>query len=90
MPEPESGNPQPWDESEPAEDCAVDQVETAGKTSHACNVCQRVFKKISHLKQHYRSHTGIRYYFCVFAVNLFACMCAINFLNIPWFILDSI
>jgi len=49
---------QDWDEAEPTEEDAIDQ-QVDSKTSHICKVCGRVFKKLSHLKQHYRSHTGI-------------------------------
>jgi uncharacterized Zn-finger protein len=48
-----------WDESDaPGENAADQQEEGTAKSVHICTVCNRNFKKISHLKQHYRSHTG--------------------------------
>lgn len=41
-------------------DTTVDQARP-----HKCWICQAAFRKISHLKQHHRRHTGERPYKCI-------------------------
>ncbi|KAK1790236.1 hypothetical protein P4O66_014157, partial [Electrophorus voltai] len=40
------------------------QDEESSRRTHRCNMCDKGFKKSSHLKQHVRSHTGEKPYRC--------------------------